>query len=296
MSAKGTFFCFGLGFSGRIIADLLKGDGWAVGGTCREPETAHQLNADGISTYVFDGEEPLERVADKLANVTHILISVPPSSVHGDPVLHCHAKDLSELKALEWVGYLSTTGVYGDTHGQLVDETAKLMPSSERSRRRVQAEQDWFDQLEDNGLPVHIFRLSGIYGPGRSALDAVRAGKARQIVKPGHKFSRIHVRDLATVIKASINHPNPGTIYNLCDNEAAPPADVTAYACELLGIEPPPEVSFDEARESMSAMALSFWNDNRLVDNTRIINDLSVELAYPTYREGLRAILAEESS
>jgi len=295
MSAKGTFFCFGLGFSGRIIADRLKGAGWAVGGTCREPETAHQLNTDGVLAHVFDGEQPLERFDEILAGVTHILISAPPSSVHGDPVLHCHAKKLSELKTLEWVGYLSTTGVYGDTHGQLVDETAELMPSSERSRRRVQAERDWLDQFNEYGLPVHIFRLSGIYGPGRSALDAVRAGKARQIVKPGHKFSRIHVRDLATVIKASINHPDPGAIYNLCDNEAAPPADVTAFACELLGLEPPPEVPFDIARESMSAMALSFWNDNRLVDNTRIKNDLAVELSYPTYREGLRAILAEES-
>ena len=296
MGAKGTFFCFGLGFSGRVVADLLQGAGWTVGGTCREPETAHHLNADGILAHVFDGEEPLERFGDILTNVTHLLISIPPSPVHGDPVLHCHAKELSELNALEWVGYLSTTGVYGDTHGQRVDETAKLMPSSERSRRRVQAEQDWLDQLKDNGLPVHIFRLSGIYGPGRSALDAVRAGKARQIVKPGHKFSRIHVRDLTAVINASINHPNPGAIYNVCDNEAAPPADVTAYACELLGIEPPPEVTFDEAREGMSAMALSFWNDNRLVDNTRMKNDLAVELAYPTYREGLRAILEEESS
>jgi len=295
MVARGTFFCFGLGFSGKVIARQLKDAGWTVGGTCREAETVRHLSAEGISAHLFDGDNPLERSEEIFRNVTHLLISVPPAPRQGDPVLHCHAGDLGNFKMLEWVGYLSTTGVYGDTQGRMVDETAELVPSSERSQRRLKAEQDWLNRFNRDGLPVHVYRLSGIYGPGRSALDTVQAGKARQIVKPGHKFSRIHVNDIATAIRASINRPNPGAVYNLCDNEAAPPADVTAFACKLLGIEPPPEVSFEDASVDMSEMALSFWNDNRLIDNSRIKNELKVELAYPTYREGLRAILAAET-
>ncbi len=295
MSAHKNFFCFGLGFSGRTVAQLLMRAGWSVGGTCREPESVGRLSDEGIRARVFDGATPMTGFGDILSDVTHLLISVPPSAPDGDPVLHCHHRALAQLKSLEWVGYLSTTGVYGDTGGRLVDETAELSPSSDRSRRRVEAEQGWLDLYQHHGLAVHIFRLSGIYGPGRSTLDTVRGGKARQIVKPDHKFSRIHVDDIATVIEASIRQPNPGAIYNLCDNEAAPPAEVTAYACSLLGINPPPVVSFDEAKAEMSAMALSFWNDNRLVDNKRIRDELGVSLAYPTYREGLQAILALET-
>jgi len=291
MTDKAAFFCFGLGFSGQVIARHLQKAGWAVSGSCREPDAAMALRADGVSSLVFDGTTPLDRFEEVLNRVTHVLITVPPSAPDGDPVLRCHGEDLTTLKALKWVGYLSTTGVYGDTQGRMVDETADLSPTSQRSRRRVAAEQGWLDLKNRHGLPVHIFRLSGIYGPGRSTLDTVRAGKARQIIKPGHKFSRIHVDDIAAVINASMNAPNPGAIYNVCDDEAAPPGEVTAYACQLLGINPPPSVDFDDVRESMTAMALSFWNDNRLIDNTRIKTELAVKLAYPTYRQGLRAIL-----
>ena len=230
-----------------------------------------------------------------MAGVTHLLVSIPPSAETDDPVLQCHRQQLVGMTSLHWIGYLSTTGVYGDTGGQLVNETAPLMPTSDRSRRRVRAEEGWRALWQENGLPGHIFRLSGIYGPGRSAFNTVRNGKARQIIKPDHRFSRIHVEDIADVIEKSIVWPNPGAVYNLCDDEAAPPADVTAYACALLGIDPPPSVSFEEAKDSMSAMALSFWNDNRLIDNARIKHELVVNLRYPTYREGLRAIYALEN-
>jgi len=286
------FFCFGLGFSGQAVARKLQGKGWLTGGTCREAETISGLKSGGHDVHSFDGEVPMKNFDAALVDITHILITIPPSPAYGDPVLHHHADALAALPGLEWVGYLSTTGVYGDTGGKSVDETAPLAPTSERSRRRAEADQGWRGLHTGSGLPVHVFRLPGIYGPGRSALDQVRAGKARQIVKPDHKFSRIHVDDIANVVTASIMKPNPGAIYNVADNEATAPADVTAFACELLGIEPPPLVSFEEAKQTMSPMALSFWDDNRLIDNTRIRSELGVVLEHSTYREGLRAILA----
>ncbi len=294
MDDHGNFFCFGLGYSGQVIARNFMSEGWSVAGTCRDSDTADQLSMGGISTYIFDGASPLADFNEIMAGVSHLLISTPPSAVLGDPVLHCHQDQLAKLKSLQWIGYLSTTGVYGDTGGHLVDETARLMPTSERSQTRVSAEQAWQDLLATNGLPLHIFRLSGIYGPGRCVLDTVRAGKARQIVKPDHKFSRIHVEDIANVVRTSVARPNPGAIYNLCDDEAAPPSDVTEFACDLLNIAPPPPVSFEDAKAGMSTMALSFWNDNRLIDNTRIKVELVTNMLYPTYREGLRQIYAAE--
>jgi len=288
------FFCFGLGFSGQRVARKLQAKGWSVGGTCREVDTVNSLKSDGFDAHPFDGETLMQKFDAALDGVTHILLTIPPSSAYGDPVLYHHSQDIARLADLEWLGYLSTTGVYGDTGGVLVDETAPIAPTSERSCRRAEADQGWRNLHESSGLPVHVFRLPGIYGPGRSALDQVRAGKARQIVKPDHKFSRIHVDDIANVVTASIMKPNPGAIYNLADNEAAAPAEVTAFACELLGLSPPPLVSFDEAKDTMSPMALSFWNDNRLIDKSRITKELGVTLEHPTYREGLRAILRTE--
>jgi len=296
MGVKGKLFCFGLGYSGQAIARELMRDGWQVCGTCRDADQAQQLTAAGIETAVFDGQTPLSDLEQRLVDVTHMLVATPPSAPDGDPVLRCHRKTITDAAGLDWIGYLSTTGVYGDTQGKRVDETAPLLPTSDRSCRRVQAEQDWLALQEQHALPVHIFRLSGIYGPGRSPLDAVRAGKARQVVKPGHKFSRIHVDDIVSVARASMAAPRPGRIYNLCDEAACAPADVTRFACDLLGISPPPEISFEVAKKEMSAMALSFWNDNRLISNDRIKSELGVKLAYPTYREGLQAILSAEAS
>jgi len=196
------------------------------------------------------------------------------------------------IGTLAWAGYLSTTGVYGDTGGDWVDETSPRNPTSARSRERVAAEDGWLALAGEHGIPAHVFRLAGIYGPGRSALDQVRAGRAKRIAKPGHLFSRIHVDDIARVLKASMTQPRAGGVYNVCDDEPASAADVTLFACELLGVDPPPAIPFDEAAKEMSEMALSFWRDNRRVSNRLIKDELGVALTYPDYRQGLRAVLA----
>jgi hypothetical protein len=275
-------FCFGLGYSARVLGRRLLARGWSVAGTCQREETLGALAAEGFGTHLFAPGRALDPAA--LDGTTHLLTSIPPDA-EGDPVVAAHGSDFSRLP-LVWVGYLSTTGVYGDTGGAPVDESAPLRPSGERGRRRVAAEGAW----RSLRLPLHIFRLAGIYGPGRSALDTVREGKARRIDRPGHVFSRIHVEDIATVLEASIAHPNPGAAYNVCDDEPAAPAAVIEEACRLLGVEPPPLVAFADAVPGMSPMALSFWDDNRRVSNQRIKRELGVTLRYPTYREGLRAL------
>jgi len=287
--APRRLFVFGLGYSALALARRLKAKGWRIAGTCRSEERRAALAAEGIAAFVFEGSQPLADAATALAGTTHLLQSVPPGS-DGDPVLRHHAADLAALEGLRWVGYLSTTGVYGDRGGEWVDEKAGLHPSGPRGRARVTAEQGWLD-LGRFGLAVHIFRLAGIYGPGRSALDTVRDGRARRIVKPGQVFSRIHVEDIASVLEASIARPNPGAAYNVCDDDAAPPQDVIAYACALLGVDPPPEIPYAEAAASMSEMARSFYADSKRVTNHRIKTELGVRLAYPDYRVGLKALL-----
>ncbi|MEQ8355701.1 MAG: SDR family oxidoreductase [Kiloniellaceae bacterium] len=278
-------FCFGLGFSARTLARRLVVAGWAVAGTTRSVEKAADLRAEGVEAYVFDRDRPLAEAA--LAGTTHLLTSIAPDD-HGDPVLGRLAEGIADLPDLKWAGYLSTTGVYGDWQGAEVDETSELRGAKGRNRRRIEAEAAWLA----SGLPVHVFRLAGIYGPGRSALDAVRAGRARRIDKPGQLFSRIHVDDIATALEASMARPNPGRVYNVCDDEAAPAAEVTAFACELLEVAPPPLIPL--AAAELSPMALSFWQDNRLVSNRRLHEELGITLTHPDYRAGLRAILAAE--
>ena len=293
-------FCFGLGYTASRLALRLLAEGWIVAGTCRSPETQAALLELGFDAFIFGGDGPLDDPETALRGTTHLLGSVPPGldgggGGSGDPVLACHRGDIIETENLRWVGYLSTTGVYGDTGGALVDEGAPLNPTSDRSRQRMEAEEGWLALHREHGLPVHVFRLPGIYGPGRSALDQVRAGNARRVLKPGHMFSRIHVDDIGHVIKASMDNPHPGQVYNLADDEPASPSDVMAFACKLLGIDPPPVIPFEEAAKEMSPMGLSFWRDNRRIDNSRIKNELGVSLLYPDFREGLRAVLAEDA-
>ncbi len=190
---------------------------------------------------------------------------------------------------LDWVGYLSTTGVYGDHGGGWVDEDTPLTPGTRRGAMRLAAEDAW-RAIPD--LPLHIFRLAGIYGPGRGPFAKVRAGTARRIVKPGQVFSRIHVEDIAQVIEASLRQPDPGAVYNLCDDDPAPPQDVILHAAELLGVTPPPEEPFESAE--MGAMARSFYAESKRVSNRRIKEELGVRLYYPDYRAGLAALLASE--
>ncbi len=285
-AARNRLFCFGLGYSARALAARLIEEGWDVAGTHRARES---VPAPGVEALAFDTDRPLDEPGRALAGTTHLLTSVPPGE-DGDPVLSRHAGDIAAIEGLQWIGYLSATSVYGDRGGAWVDESAVLSPTSARGQSRVVAEQAWSELGRAHGIPVHVFRLSGIYGPGRSALDQVRAGTARRIDKPGHLFSRIHVDDIARVLRASMAAPDAGAVYNVCDDEPASSADVTAYACALLRVDPPPLVPFEEAERAFSPMARSFWVDNRRVSNAKMHAELGVTLQYPSYREGLKAI------
>jgi len=262
-------------------------DGGRVIGTCRTADARHGI-PEGAALRVFDREHPLTDPCALLDGATHLLSSVPPDEA-GDPVLDIHAEEIAAARGLRWSGYLSTTGLYGDRGGGWVDEHAPLQPTGDRGRRRVAAEARWLDLHRQHGAPVHVFRLAGIYGPGRSALDTVRSGRAQRIVKPGQVFSRIHVADIVQVLRASMANPRPGAVYNLCDDDPAPPADVIAFACDLLGVPPPPPLAIERA--GLSDMALSFYADNKRVSNRRIKEELGVTLLYPGYRDGLRALL-----
>jgi nucleoside-diphosphate-sugar epimerase len=289
-------FCFGLGYSAQALARDLRAEGWRIAGTCREADKAAALRRDGSEVHEFDGMQPLRDAGAALAGTTHLLFSVPPEQL-GDAVLRWHHADIAMLmKAtprLAWAGYLSTTGVYGDRAGDWVGEASERRPTGERGRRRVAAEDAWLALWREHDVPIHLFRLAGIYGPGRSALDTVRAGKAQRIDKPGQVFSRIHVDDIAAVLRASIAKPNPGAAYNVCDDNSAAPEEVIRYACELLGVPPPPLVPFDSA--DLTAMARSFYDDNKRVCNERIKTELGVRLRYPDYRAGLTALLRSAS-
>ena len=284
-----SLFCFGLGYSAMVLAARLIARGWRVAGTARDGERIDELRALGIEAYAFSTAGGAAALAPRLDGATHVLSSIPPGE-QGEPVLDALAVPLCEAASLEWVGYLSTTGVYGTRDGGWVDESSELKPSSERSRRRVEAERAWLRLQRDAGLPVHVFRLAGIYGPGRNVIKAVRAGTAKRIDLPGQVFSRIHVEDIASVLEASIARPNPGAIYNVCDDEPAEPARVIAYACGLLGQPVPPLVPFAQA--DLSAMARSFYLDNKRVSNRRLHEELGVSLAYPNYKAGLDALYA----
>ena len=289
-------FCFGLGYSASHLAHRLLARGWQVAGTVRTDDKAAQLREQGIETHVFDRDRPLPDAARALAGTTHLLVSVPPDGQGaGDAALDHHAGDIAGVAdGLQWAGYLSTTGVYGNRDGGWVDETSELRPTSDRSARRVKAETAWRRLHDDAGVPMHTFRLAGIYGPGRGPFRAIREGKAKRIDLPEQKFGRIHVDDICQVLEASIARPDPGAVYNVSDDEPAAPADVTAFACALLGVDPPPLVPWAEAE--MSAMAMTFWQDNKRVANARVHDELGVQLHYPTYREGLRAVLAAEDA
>jgi nucleoside-diphosphate-sugar epimerase len=285
-----ALFCFGLGYTAGFLSRVLKAEGWRVLGTCRAADAPRRKVADEIEMRVFDRAHPLADARAILAGATHLLSSVPPDQA-GDPVLDLHGEDIAAARGLRWIGYLSTTGVYGDRAGGWVDEAAQLLPTGERGRRRVDAETRWLELQRRHGSPVHIFRLAGIYGPGRNVLDTVRSGAARRIEKPGQVFSRIHVSDIAQVLRASIAKPEPGAIYNVCDDDPAPPADVIAFACGLLGVPLPPSVPFEQAE--LSEMALSFYADNKRVSNRRIKEELGVSLRFPSYRDGLAMLLKE---
>lgn len=270
----------GYGYSAAAFAASLPGD-WRRIGTTRSSEKAAMMTRQGIEPVDPGDTAAMERA---IAAADRIVISAPPGE-NGDPML---AKFGAALRAARpsWVGYLSTTGVYGDRQGGWVDEESPLAPVNARSARRVAAERDWLG----SGLPVEVFRLAGIYGPGRSAFDRLREGRAQRIVKPGQVFCRIHVDDIAGALGRAARAPEPGRILNLADDLPSPPWEVIAYAAELLGMEPPPEIPFEAAE--LSPMALSFYNESKRVSNRRLREEFGYAPLYPDYRAGLRAILA----
>ena len=278
-------FCFGFGYTARVLAAELAGADRAITGTRRALRASDDTETPLVA---FPGEAREPGVTAALAGATHILVSVPPD-IEGDPVLRHHAADIAALPELAWIGYLSTIGVYGDTQGALVNETSPVRPATERSLRRRYAEQSWLRFGKQHDKRVEIFRLPGIYGPGRSVIDNLRAGTAKRIVKPGQVFNRIHVSDLAMVLAKAMRSGPQFDVYNVADDEPAPPEAVVAYAAELLGLPPPLAIPFAEAK--LTPMAASFYAECKRVDNARMKAALAIHLAYPTYREGLLSIV-----
>lgn len=288
---KRTLLCLGYGFTARALARRLADDGWSVRATARSAESAARLSEEGVGAFSWT-EQGIEAAAFDGADA--VLISTPPGA-EGCPAFAAAAEWLA-IKAGEigWIGYLSSNAVYGDHGGAWVDERSALNAKSARALARVAAEAQWAGHSAEWALPLVIFRLAGIYGSGRSALDAVREGRARRIVKPGQVFNRIHVDDIARALKASIENPRAGELFNLTDDEPAPPQDVVEYACALLGVAPPPETVLEDAE--LSEMARSFYDDNKRVRNAAMKTRLGIDLLYPSHREGLAAILAEETA
>lgn len=282
-----TLLIFGHGYSAEALVRRL-GAGWTVIGTTRRADKAERLRSKGVEALVWPGTD----LRPAIARATHLLLSIAPGA-EGDPVAAAYGDEIARAAPhLAWVGYLSTTGVYGDHGGGWVDEETQIAPSTERGRMRVAAERQWQEIAARSGLPLHIFRLAGIYGPGRGPFEKVRDGTARRIIRENQYFSRIHVDDIAGVLAASIARPKPGAIYNVADDDPSPPEDVLAEAARLLGLPLPPEVPFAEAE--MTPMARSFYAESKRVRNDRIKQDLGVALRYPDYRSGLRALLASE--
>ncbi len=284
----GVFF-FGMGYSSRATARALhqlRDPDLPIAGTTRSAEGAEAYADSNYRVHVFDGEVPGATLGEDLRQATHVILSIPPDE-RGDPALNLHRADLDAAPNLQWIGYFSTVGVYGDFGGQWIDETAATRPLNVRSKQRVEAEQAWRDYAEARGVPLFIERLAGIYGPGRSAFDKLREGTARRIVKPNQVFNRIHVEDIGRITALAALQKLEGT-YNLTDTEPAPPQDLVTYAAEMMGVAPPPEVPFETAK--MTEMARSFYSDNKRVSSQRILAALNTTLSFPTYREGLDAI------
>ena len=277
-----NLFCFGLGYCADYLSAKLIKQGWQVSATCRTSEKAAVLEASGIRPVLLSGKKVT--VTD-LGKADHILISVPPEQDGSDPVINFAGAALAALQdQIKWVGYLSTTGVYGDHQGAWIDEETPAGLLSERGQRRVAAEAQW----AATGLPMHYFRLAGIYGPGRNSLRALQNGTARRVVKQGQVFSRIHLADITRILEASMANPNAGRAYSVCDDTPAPPQDVVTYAAELMGVSPPALQDF--ATAELSPMARSFYGENKRIRNNRIKEELGVSLEYPDYRAGLSAL------
>lgn len=284
-----NLFVFGAGYSSRAAIADLKSRGAKIAATTRSADKAESLSHDGIAAHIFTGSEPGPTLQGALAQATHLLVSIAPDA-EGDPVLIHHAADILKAPRLQWIGYYSTIGVYGDADGAWIDESAPTEPLSARNRYRLDAEAGWQALAAQKSLPLAILRLAGIYGPGRSPFEKLRAGTTRRINKPGQVFNRIHVEDIGAITAKAAMARLDG-IFNICDDEPAPPQDVIAHAAQLIGMDPPPEIDFDTA--DLSPMARTFYAGNRRVSNAAIKSALGYSLRHPTYREGHAAILAQ---
>jgi nucleoside-diphosphate-sugar epimerase len=285
-------FCFGLGFTGSALVRDVRTRGWVASGTCRENVHKEVWAGAGVQSYCFDGETISEALQNALREASHVLVTIPPQKDDGDVVLKHFNKILKGSSQLRWLGYLSTTGVYGNRDGDWVDENSELKPGFDHQQRRVEAEGQWRDLYREHRVPVHIFRLAGIYGPGRNLLQRVRQGTARRIDQPGLVFNRIHVEDVVQVLSASMERPNPGAIYNVSDDVPSSPAEAVAFACELLHVDTPPLIALEDAE--LSKMARGFYLTNKKVRNHKIKEELGIQLRYPDYKAGLRALLETE--
>jgi len=281
-----SLFIFGFGYSAEHLAGLAQAQGWNISGTSRSPGTRARLNALGYNAIDFT----VDAVGKPLAQSTHLLISTPLSKTWEDPVL-AHFEPIIRGAAphLQWIGYLSTTGVYGDHQGAWIDETTPPKPTNDRAHGRLRAEAQWQALGKEMGVPAQVFRLAGIYGPGRNAIRALKEGTARSIYKQRQVFSRIHVDDIAQILMASMHTSKQGKIYNVCDDLPAPSHEVIEYAATLLGVPVPERIDFAQA--PLSEMAREFYENSRRVRNTKIKEELKINLLYPTYRDGLNAML-----
>ncbi len=286
MTSTVNLFVFGLGDSAGAFARSMLAEDATVSGTVRSQEKAEALRAEGIATIVFDGAAPSAGAVAALREATHLVLSIPPGET-GDPVLRFHAEDIAAAKNLRWIGYLSTIGVYGDYGGAWVSERTTPHPRPGRSAHRLDAEKAWRALAEKRALPLAILRLAGIYGPGNNALKNLAEAKARRIVKADQVFNRIHVDDIVATLHAAIN-TNADGIFNVCDDEPAPPQDVIEFAATLMGVPVPTATDFETA--DLTPMARSFYGENKRVLNRRIRQELGVRLAHPTYREGIASL------
>jgi nucleoside-diphosphate-sugar epimerase len=280
-----SLFCFGLGYCALALGDRLQKKGWRIAGTATATERVQALRARGYDAYLFDGERASADVKRALASATHVLLSIPPDG-DGDPAYRVYGDALGAN--VSWIGYFSSVSVYGDAEGDWVDETTIPDPASERGQRRLKAESEWLGLGNETNKTTVIFRLPGIYGPGRSAIDQLRAGTARRIFKPGQVTNRVHVDDIATAVEAAFGLEAGPHVYNVTDDLPAPPQDVIAYGAELLSVPCPPPTDISDP--TLSATARSFYAESKRVSNARMKRELGVQLAYPTYVEGLRAI------
>jgi nucleoside-diphosphate-sugar epimerase len=290
-----ALICLGLGYSAEHFVKDFDKKFERIVGTVRSAERAAALNAQSfgrVEALLFDGKTATDELRRAIAAADAALISIPQDAA-GDPVLRAFGDAFAEAPRLRAVVYLSTVGVYGDCGGAWIDEATPARPTSARSRERLAAEAAWQALSARRGIAVAILRLAGIYGPGRSALTQLKRGDARRIVKPGQVFNRIHVGDIAQAIDAAIARRASG-LFNVADDEPTPPGEPLAFAAQLLGVAPPAEIPFAQAAPTMSELALSFWQECRRVRNDKLKRELGVRLRYPTYREGLRALFAEQ--